>query len=363
VNEPAWQRLDFATLPGWADDAHEAAYAAFLRSAAVMAERPPKTRALGIDGGRLAAIGAAARAAGPLDRAAARAFFERHFEPVVQSRAAPFLTGYYEPVLAGSRERTARFTVPVYRRPDDLVEVDAATRPTDLDPALSFARREPGGRLVEHPDRPAIEDGALDGRNLELAFVEDPVDAFFVHVQGSARIDLQDGGTLRIAFDGKTGHPYTSIGRRLADLGLAGTEPLTADRLRAWLKADRDAGRALMRENRSYIFFRELPALDPTLGAIAAAGAPLTPGRSLAVDRTEHTFGTPIYLAGRLPLGPEGEEVAFERLMIAQDTGSAIVGPARGDIFVGCGEAAGMVAGRIRHRPTAFVLLRPRETA
>lgn len=359
VNDTAWRAVDFADLPGWAADRHDEAFAAFLRSAAVMAARPPATGTLGISGGDLAEIGRRALALGPLGGDDARRFFEDHFAPWIHGGDGAFLTAYFEPELPAARTPTARFAVPLYAPPSDLVEI-APGSVAGLDPALAFARRLPEGGYAEHPDRAAIEDGALAGRGLELAFVEDPVDAFFVHVQGSARLSFEDGSVARIAYAGKTGHPYTSIGRRLAERGDAGPEPLTADRLAAWLKADRTAGRALMRENRSFIFFQVVPDLDPALGALAAAGAQLTPGRSLAVDRRIHTFGVPIYLCAELPFGPDGAPRRFDRLMIAQDTGSAIVGPARGDVFVGTGTAAGVAAGRVRHRPEAFVVLKPR---
>lgn len=354
--------LPYAELPGWAEDRHGEAMAAFRLSAAALASDPPKTRALGIDAAALAAIAARARAEAPAGDAAARAFFETWFEPVRVEPVdgGPFLTGYFEPELEGSRVRTDRFRVPLLARPADLVELKDAARPAGFDPALSFARRRPDGGLEPHPDRAAIEEGALAGRGLELCWLESPVDAFFVHVQGSVRVALTDGGTLRLAYDGKAGWPYTSIGKALVErLGVA-PETMTADVLKAWLEAHPEDSRALMRQNRSYVFFRVQDGLDPALGAVAAAGAQLTPGRSLAVDRRLHTFHTPVYLDADLPLGAGGARVPFRRLMVAQDTGSAILGPARGDVFVGSGPEAGRRAGLVRHAPRAFVLLRPR---
>lgn len=352
--------IDFTDLPGWSDDRHGDAMAAFLLSCRHMADRPARTRALGLDGAALSRIARDALAAAPFDDAAARRFFETRFRPVrvEPAGAPPFLTGYYEPDLPGALRPDDRFRVPLYRRPDDLVEVDATNRPPGLDPALSFARRTPDG-LVPYFDRAAIEDGALAGRGLECVWLEDPVDAFFVHVQGSARIRLVEGGILRVTYDGKTGWPYTSIGRRLVERGVAPAAEMTADRLRAWLAAHPAEGRALMRENRSSIFFRAVDDLDPNLGALAAAGVQLTPGRSIAVDRTLHTFGTPVWLDADLPLSPDGALEPVRRLTIAQDTGSAILGPARADLFVGCGAEAGHRAGLIRHAPRAFVLLVP----
>lgn len=356
------EAVAFAELPGWEEAGHPAALAALVRQSRAWGSAAPKTRGLGVDGGALAAIARRAAAVEATDPAAARRFFETWF---VARRVRPrqgeaFLTAYFEPELAGSRVATERFRVPLLARPDDLVDVDAADRPADLDPSFAFARRTAAG-LEIHPDRAAIEAGALAGRGLELVHVEDPVDAFFVHVQGSARIRLAEGGTLRLAYAAKSGHPYTSIARILIDRGEATAAEMTADRLRAWLAAHPDEAPALMRRNRSYVFFAEQADLDPDLGAVAAAGAPLAPGVSLAVDRTLHTFGTPIFLDADLPLGRGGEIEPFRRLMVAQDTGSAIVGPARGDVFVGLGAEAGRRAGRVRHMPRAFVVLVPRE--
>jgi membrane-bound lytic murein transglycosylase A len=274
--------------------------------------------------------------------------------------AAGFLTGYFEPELVGARRRSDAFPVPLLARPDDLVAVDADSRPADLDLAYAFARRHPDGRLTPYFDRAAIEDGALAGRGLELVWLADPVDAFFVHVQGSCRIRLDDGGTLRLAYDGKAGHPYTSIGRLLIEAGVAAPEAMTADVLARWLRDHPAEGRALMRRNRSYIFFAVQSDLDPALGAVAGGGVPLTPGRSIAVDRAVTGYGAPVWLDADLPLGPNGAATAWRRLTVAQDTGSAIVGRARADLFIGCGAAAGLAAGRIRHRPCRFAVFVPR---
>ena len=354
--------LAFADLPGWRDARLAPTFRAFRRAAPRRLADPPKTRALGIDG---AALTAAARAAlarpADVDETAARAFFEAHFTPLAVEPvgSTPFLTGYFEPESNGTRRSDdPRFAVPLLKRPDDLVDVDAANRPEGWDPAVAFARATPSG-LVPFFDRGEIEDGALAGRGLELVRLADPVEAFFVHVQGSARIRLVEGGALRVAYAAKAGHPYTSIGRLAIERGLIAAEAMTLDRLRDWLQAHPLEARALMRENRSYVFFAEQSGLDDDLGAIAAAGVQLTPGISLAVDRTLHTFGVPIFLDADLPLGPDGAIEPFRRLMLAEDTGSAIVGPARGDVFVGLGVEAGRRAGRIRHAPRAFVVLAP----
>jgi membrane-bound lytic murein transglycosylase A len=346
--------IGFDRLAGWAEDDHAAAFAAFRRSAEHITAAPPKTRALGVDGMALAAVAHAALAADIHERNAARRFFEKHFVP--QTIVAPgFVTGYYEPTVAARRERVPPFVVPLFRRPDDLVEVDEA--PPGWDPEYRFARRS-GAGIASYFDRAAIEDGALAGRGLELAFVESTVDAFFVHVQGSARLMLEDGTAIRIAFDGKSGHPYTSIGRLAVERGLLAPGEAHKDGLEAWLRQHAEAGRALMRENRSFIFFRETRQAEND-GPLGAGGVPLSPGRSLAIDRTLHTMHAPVFVAAPELADFDRPEAPLRRLMIAQDTGSAIVGPARGDLFVGMGAAAGSRAGRIRHA-ASMLLLTPR---
>ncbi|MBH0237723.1 murein transglycosylase A [Methylobrevis albus] len=368
--DPAVARLTptrFAALGGWDADDHAAAFAAFRLSAARILEHPPSTKGFGIDGAALLAPARAALAL-PADPgpAAARRFFEDRFTPqrVRPATGSGFVTGYFEPEVGGSRTRSDRFPVPLYRRPDDLVALGddpGAARAAGLPDGLSWARRRPDGRLEEHPDRGAIQQGALEGRGLELVFVKSLVEAFFIHVQGSARIRLAEGGSMRVGFAAKTGHAYTAIGRVLVERGLFEAKDLTADVLRAWLEANPAEVPALLARNRSFIFFAEAAATDPALGPVAAAGVPLTPGRSLAVDRALVTFHLPVWLS--LDVGLDGVAAdggrRVRRLMVAQDTGSAIVGPARGDIFFGSGEAAWRQAAPVRH-PARFTLLVPR---
>ncbi len=348
--------LAFSDLPGWVDDDHAAALAAFRRSAAVLAEHPPKRRGLGIDAAALAvALADAAALPAALPSRDARAFFEASFAPweVVPPSGRAFFTGYYEPEVAGARTRTTGFNVPLLARPDDLIEFDPADAPPGLDPALRFARKTADG-LGEYPDRAAIMAGALDGRGLELAWLADAVDAFFIHVQGAARIRLTDGSTMRVTYDGKTGHPYTSIGRVLIERGALTPGAATMAAIRAWLADHVREAAGVMAANRSYIFFREAPVDDPGLGPVAAAKVPLTAGRSLAVDRLLHSFHLPVWVETSLP-----DRTSFSRLMIAQDTGSAIVGPARGDIFFGSGDAAGVLAGAMG-AAGRFIVLAPK---
>jgi membrane-bound lytic murein transglycosylase A len=347
----------FAELDGWADDDHAAAFAAFRAGAGIVERHPPKARALGVDPAALARIltQAGTQGASP-SPTAARSFFEAAFEPfeVVPESGGAFFTGYYEPEVAGSRVRTVEFSTPLYRPPPDLVEVGPSEVP-QLDSLFRFAIRTAAGH-AEHADRRAIMDGALAGRDLELVWLADPVDAFFIHIQGAARIRLTEGGTMRLTYAAKSGHPYTPIGRVLIDMGALTKDEATMQGIRAWLAAHPDKADAVMARNRSYIFFREAPVTDDRLGPIAAAKVPLTPMRSLAVDRLLHTFHAPVWVETTLPDG-----ASFRRLMVAQDTGSAIVGPARGDIFFGSGDAAGEIAGRMR-AGGRFVVLTPRRS-
>ncbi len=351
--------LTFKALAGWDEDDHAAAFRAFRLSAAAAIEHPPKTRAIGLHAEALASILARAMAfSGEISGARARGFFEATFTPVEIAPASGgggFFTGYYEPVVAGSRQRGGIFQTPLHAVPDDLVEFDpaAAAAPDGIDPALRFARRTPSG-LVPYYDRGEIEAGALTDRGAELVFLADPVDAFFIHIQGAARIELAEGGTIRVTYAAKSGHPYTPIGRVLIETGELEKGKATMQAIRAWLAANPERAGAVMAENRSYIFFREAPVEDAALGPVAAAKAPLTPGRSLAVDRLLHSFHAPVWIDTSLPDGKP-----YRRLMTAQDTGSAIVGPARGDIFFGSGDAAGAIAGGMAGKGR-FILLAPR---
>jgi membrane-bound lytic murein transglycosylase A len=352
--DPILIEIRFSDIVGWSEDNHLAALAVFARSLARSGNHPPKARALGIDGEALASIAGSLEAGEVSDSAGARRFFEENFRPF-RIAASGFVTGYFEPEVPASRTPSERFRVPIYRRPTDLVEVNGSNRPEGWDSEVRFGRSTERG-IEAYDDRAAIENGALSGRDLELAYVEHPVDAFFIHVQGSARLRFEDGGLARIGFDGKSGHSYTSIGRLAVERGLVKREAADKDGLEAWLKAHPHEARALMHENRSFIFFRETEQ-DEDEGPLGAAGVPLTPFRSLAVDRTLHTFHTPIWVDAAGLADPEREHAPFCRLMLAEDTGSAIVGPARGDIFFGSGAKAGSRAGRVRHQATMIALV------
>ena len=366
TTQATFTRLSFNQLNGWAADDHRAAFAAFLHSARYLATHHLKTRQLGFSAKDLRAAAAAALdLPDPVDEVASRQFFEHWFSPVLVERPGGgngFLTGYYEPVHQASRAKTDRFGVPILRRPADLVNVTASNKPAQWDETYRFARQRSDGGLEIFPDRRDINAGALDHQGLELAYLESPVDAFFIHIQGSARLEFDDGTFMRIAYDGKSGHPYTAIGKVLLDEGALQPGNVTMQTLRGWLTDHPDQVGRVLQQNRSYIFFAETENNDTTLGPVAAGHVPLTPGRSLAIDRELMTFHLPIWIEGELPLSDPDQAEPVHRLMIAQDTGSAILGSNRADFFTGSGAQAGAVAGNIQHS-CRFVVLAPREAA
>ncbi len=359
---PLLRKTDFHRLPGWSNDRPAGAFSAFRRSAVRALEIPYKTGALGIAAADFEPAFQDALTLDDPDDATARAFFERHFVPFLVSPEAGeqgFVTGFYEPQVDASPVRTGQFGVPLLGQPIDLVKVDDSNRPAGLDPYLAFGRQTEDG-IVEYFDRRAIEQGALTGVTEALAWVADPVDAFFIHVQGATRLVMPDGSVRRLTYAAKSGQRFTGPGRILVELGEIPAEKVTMQAIRAWFKQNSHRIDDILQQNRSYIFFREASVTDRTLGPVAAAKVPLTAGRSLAVDRLLHTFATPFFIDA--PTLTAFDEKPFGRLMIAQDTGSAIVGPARGDLFAGSGDAAGEIAGVVRH-PADFYALVPRRLA
>ncbi|WP_417692345.1 murein transglycosylase A [Roseibium sp.] len=343
----------FADLPDWAREDHVAALSAFLRICRQpdILSRPGPYRMTSAQATALCSD--AARVAEAGDPQTARRFFETRFTPVTVSSTA-FLTGYFEPEFPASRQKTQRYSSALLRLPAGFTKVSSANRPSSWSHALPYGRRS-GGKLLPLPDRGAVMDGAFDGEGLELAYL-DPVDAFFVHVQGSARLRLENGEVMRVGFAGKTGHDYTSIARQLVLAGEGTPEDFTMSGLRQWLADHPKRIDGLLRQNRSYIFFREIEALSPDQGPIGALGLPLVPGRSLAVDPAHISYGLPLYLVGEIP-GEKGRPTRISRIVIADDTGSAIKGAARGDLFVGSGDAAGQQAGDLHHPVSMTVLL------
>ncbi|TAJ34401.1 MltA domain-containing protein [Bosea sp. (in: a-proteobacteria)] len=346
-------------LPGWLQDDQAAAFAIFAEGC--MADPPLREGVTPPPILEAACTRARAlAAAGPVDCEAGRRFFEDNFR-FLRIRPAQgetgFMTGYFEPEFEGSLTRSDAFPTPLYDRPKDLVTRHPGETWPGLAPELSAARRTERG-LEAFPDRAAIDDGALEGQGLEILWLRDPVDRFVLQVQGSGRIRLPDGSVTRLVYSGRNGLPYTSLGRVLSQREAIPPEQMTMDRLVARLKADAGFARELIRLNRSFVFFTRRDDLPAGAGPIGGAGLPLTPLRSIAIDRSIWPYGLPVWIDAKIPDG-QGREAPFARLTIAQDTGSAILGPARLDLFVGSGAAAGHRAGLIRH-PTSFIVLWPR---
>ncbi len=353
--------LAWADIAGWSEDDHLQAYNAFrvsCRPIAAQRSLPGDPKALGIS------LRDPCRAAKALDisnGAKAKAFFEEHFLPLRISRLGEddgFVTGYYEPVLDGSRTQTDDYTVPVYRRPSNLFVRGVKQGAVGLPNKGQVFRKVGRRKLVPYYDRAEIEDGAIAGRGLEICWLKDQTDLLFTQIQGSARVRLEDGSTVRINYDAHNGYPYTPVGRILIDRGIIPKEQMSMQKIREWMDQNPDGAKELRRQNRSYVFFREVHLSDRD-EAVGAQGVPLTPGRSIAVDKALHVYGTPFFIEGELPIESEQSKTPFHRLMIAQDTGSAIVGPARADLYFGAGADAGRVSGRLRHN-MRFVILMPK---
>lgn len=360
--------MSFADLPGWADDRHAEALAAFL--AGCKAIKPDKP---------LAAVCAAARSLPAGDDNAARAFFESRFEPVELSNGNGgtdgLITGYYEPVIRACRSRKPDCTVPIHGVPDDLITVDLAA----IDPDLKGKRlrgRLDGRKLVPYASRAEIDarvaaNGAANGNGPPsgngstkangrplpapiLAWAADAVDVFFMQVQGSGRLQMDDGSVMRLGYADQNGHPYRPVGRSLVERGALTKDGVSMQSIRDWLAANPAERDAVLATNPSYVFFRELPPSDD--GPPGSLGVPLTPARSIAVDVNAVPLGSPVWLATSDP----DDGSVIRRLMAAQDTGGAIRGTVRADLFWGRGEQAAAKAGRMQ-QPGRMWLLRPRQ--
>ncbi|MEO3427830.1 MltA domain-containing protein [Pelagibius sp. CAU 1746] len=352
--------VGFAALPGWEADEVAAALPALTRSCGRLLAQPDG-RAVGPD----ALAGTVADWRGPcaalrqipagddpkvLD-AALRQILERHFQPFAVSNAGKregLFTGYYEAELKAAAGPDAPGATPLYRVPDDLVTVDLALFRADLR-GERLVGRVRDGRLVPYMTRKEIDAGALAGRGLELVWAADPVDAFFLHVQGSGRVVFPDGRVTRVGFAGSNGHAFYAIGRALIDEGAIDRKSASMQKIRDWLRANPEKAKEVMQRNARYIFFREITGEGP----IGAQGVPLTPGRSLAVDSSLLPLGVPLYLDTTWP----ASDRPLRRLMVAQDVGSAIKGAVRGDFFWGSGEPALEQAGRMKQRGTYYLFL------
>ena len=309
--QTAFRVLDFAELDGWEDGDQETALNVFRSTCGDLND--PEWQAV---------------CAVAEDQTDARSFFEIFFRPVLmQDGADPLFTGYFEPEIAGALERTDTFRYPIYSLPPEIVPGE---------PWLSRAEIE--------------ETDALKGRGLEIAWLSDPVEAFFLHVQGSGRIRLPDGSVLRVGYGGKNGHEYRSVGEELVRRGVYQPHQVSAQVIRSWVMRNPGEGADLLRINPSYVFFRRLDRLPPDQGPLGAMNRPLTPMVSVAVDPSRVPLGAPVWIEkdGADPL---------RRLMVAQDTGSAIKGAQRADIFFGTGKSAGWAAGRVRDAGRMVVLL------
>lgn len=325
--------ISFNEIAGWTDDKQDEALAAFRQSCPRLIAAP-ESKIL-TDGGHKTIgpgewkqICDSAAAVKRGDSRAARKFFEDNFQPLVVQAKGNF-TGYFEPEMRGSRAPSRLFTVPVYRRPPDLTDKPYYTRAE-------------------------IEQGALKGKGLEIAWVQDPIALYEVQVQGSGRIHLAEGGTLSIGFDGSNNRPYTALAGVLAEMGVMKREDATWPAIREWLKRHPQQAREAMRKNERFIFFKD----TRSAAATGSEGVPLTAQRSMAVDLSFTPYGTPVWIDTARPVaGKPGQTEIYRRLMIAQDTGTAITGPARGDVFFGSGPQASDWAGRMVSGGRAIVLV------
>jgi membrane-bound lytic murein transglycosylase A len=306
------QVLDFEALDGWNADTQLAALTAFRQTCDLL------------DGDDWGPICKVAADIGETD-AAARQFFELFFKPVLIGDPPALFTGYYEPELAGSPVRTARYNWPIYKRPPEL----------------------PDGQVWY--SRAVIDGGILQGRGLEIAWLDDPVEAYFLHIQGSGRIRMPDGSVIRVGYAGKNGQPYRSVGQEMVRRGIRTLDQVSAQNIKAWVRANPQAGADLLNFNPSYVFFRKIK-LAPDAGPIGAMGRSIFTLRSVAIDPAYTPLGAPVWVekAGADPM---------RRLMVAQDTGGAIKGTQRADIFFGTGDAAGDAAGTIKDGGRMIVLL------
>ena len=347
-------KVEFAAVEGWEKDDHRGAFATFRKSCTrvitPLAGQPADGRLADIC--RIAVLLPAKLSAND-----AKAFFELNFDPWLVKRPdkGAMLTGYFEPEVKGSLQPTKHFATPIYNKPDDLVLLTRVANRGALPADLTAGRMGTDGMMVPYYTRQEIEQGALNGKGLEIAYLADPYEAFVMQIQGSGLIRLPDGRGLRIGFAGKNGHPYTSVGKLLVERGDLQSESASMDSILAWMRVNKQRGQQLMWENKSYAFFRLLSTSEAQEGPQSAMQLPLIAGRSLAVDPRYYELGSPIWVAAPTLKDMQGKPLA--RLLVAQDTGSAIRGPVRGDIFWGSGEAAGKIAGQTKHICDFYVLL------
>jgi membrane-bound lytic murein transglycosylase A len=346
VSYPTLKPVDWAAVSFWRSDAASEAWTAFLRSCSTLVKRTA-WQAVCTDAMTMAAP----------DDATVRTFFEQRFQPYQATQedgsVDGIITGYYEPLLKGDRVRTDRARYPLYGAPDDLITVDLASVYPELK-NLRLRGRLVGNKLVPYPTRKEIEALAANDEGFKgkpIAWAEDPVDLFFLQIQGSGRIELPDGSHMRVGYADQNGHPYQSIGKLLVERGELKLERASMQGIKDWGAKNPDKLPELLASNPSFVFFRELPNGLP--GPMGALGVPLTGARSIAVDPHFIPLGAPVFLATTQP----NSSRPLNKLVMAQDTGSAIRGGVRADVFWGFGNAAGDLAGRMKQRGRMWVLL------
>lgn len=355
-----FRQIPFEDLPGWTDDKLIEALPALQKSCDRILTFPHERRIPGARiGGRMKDWEAACQdMLIASSEAELRTVLTTHFsalEVSVGDKPDGKFTGYYETLLQGSERESTRYHVPLHLRPPELISVDLGAFRADLK-GRRIAGQVRGGRLVPFHDREDIVSGALDGRDLELVWVDDPVDAFFLHIQGSGRVQMDDGSIRRVGYAAQNGHPYLAIGRVLVREGEIPRDEISMQSIRVWLADNPDRMHDLMNENASYIFFRDLGDGD---GPFGSSGVALTARRSLAVDRRHLPLHAPVWLSTTHPDPAPGSlaQIPFTRLMVAQDTGGAINGEVRGDVFWGFGEEAEEIAGRMANAGRYWLLL------
>lgn len=354
-------RTQYELIEGWGEDDYREALRTFLVSCDAIVRKSPD-QPFGGDPrmgtvGEWVAICEGAKEYADAPQQAVRYFIESNFEPYTvagDGKREGLFTGYFEPELDGSWEPGGRYTVPLYTRPDDVIGANLGQFREEWE-GTNIAGRIVDGQYVPYFTRAEINAGALAGRGLELLWVDDAVDAFFLHIQGSGRVTLPGGGYVRVGYAGRNGHRYVPIGRELVAIGALTQDTVSMPSIRAWLDTHALAAQDLMNRNPSYIFFRVLEETAP----VGAQGVPLTPGRSLAVDARHIPYGVPIWLDTRDPRD-EKRRTPLRRLMVAQDTGSAIKGGVRGDFFWGAGQMAAYAAG-VMKEPGVYYVLLPRK--
>jgi membrane-bound lytic murein transglycosylase A len=351
----------FADLPGWRTSDPRAALTAFTRSCQALLKKQP-TDAMGGIGyaGNVSDWMAACREIPARDTSAAQArkFFESWARPVAigygSDRNGTF-TGYYEAEIAASRTPHGAYRTPVYGTPDNLVAVNAGDFLDDLS-GRHFTGCVDGHKLVKCPARAQIDADGLKQAKI-LFYADDPVAVFFLHIQGSGRVHFDDGTSARVNYDAQNGQPYTAIGKTLIQMGVP-RDGMSMQAIRKWLKDHPADAQRVMETNKSFIFFREEPIEDASAGPVGSEGVPLTAGASLAVDMKLHPLGAPMFVAAMRPdADPNRADHDFNRLMVAQDSGGAIKGAVRGDVFWGFGAEAASIAGRMKSSGKLYVLL------